>query len=254
MILLNDKTRGATLARKISDVLSAGYWMSTQSTAYCLLSMAKFSKGITSEKLVFSYKSGDGKTRQVSSYKPVVQINLPLPEKSISGHIVLHNSGKGVVFTRVIMEGIPEAGKEEDFSNQLNIDVSYHSVGGKVLDISEVTQGTDLYAVITVKNSGDFNCSQLALTEIFPPGWEISNARLADVNLPEKTDFNYQDIRDDRVYTYFDLRRGEQKTFTVLINAAYLGKYYLPGVYCEAMYDNSIGAMRKGKWVEVVTP
>ena len=62
----------------------------------------------------------------------------------------------------------------------------------------------------------------------------------------------YQDIRDDRIYTYFDLGEGERKTFTVQLNAAYLGRYYLTGAYCEAMYDNSISAMKKGQWVEVV--
>jgi uncharacterized protein YfaS (alpha-2-macroglobulin family) len=50
----------------------------------------------------------------------------------------------------------------------------------------------------------------------------------------------YQDIRDDRVYSYFDLGAGAIKTFKVLLNASYNGTYYLPGVNCEAMYDNSV--------------
>ena len=32
----------------------------------------------------------------------------------------------------------------------------------------------------------------------------------------------------------------------------YKGRYYLPSVYCEAMYDNSVRALRKGEWIEVV--
>jgi uncharacterized protein YfaS (alpha-2-macroglobulin family) len=38
----------------------------------------------------------------------------------------------------------------------------------------------------------------------------------------------------------------------VLLNATYVGKYYLPAVYCEAMYNKSISALQKGEWVEVV--
>ena len=64
----------------------------------------------------------------------------------------------------------------------------------------------------------------------------------------------YQNIRDDRVYSYFDLRKGKTKTFRILLNAAYLGKFYLPTVYCAAMYDNKINARKPGKWVEVVKP
>ena len=54
--------------------------------------------------------------------------------------------------------------------------------------------------------------------------------------------------------SYFDLKKGERKTFVVLLNASYLGKYYLPTVYCEEMYDNNISARKAGKWVEVVEP
>ena len=62
----------------------------------------------------------------------------------------------------------------------------------------------------------------------------------------------YMDIRDDRVYTYFNMEENKRYTYNVLLNAAYLGRYYLPAVSCEAMYDNTIHAFQPGKWVEVV--
>jgi alpha-2-macroglobulin len=61
-----------------------------------------------------------------------------------------------------------------------------------------------------------------------------------------------QDIRDNRVYTYFNMNENETLTYYIQLNAAYLGKYFLPGTYCSAMYDNSINAGVNGKWVEVV--
>ena len=63
--------------------------------------------------------------------------------------------------------------------------------------------------------------------------------------------FDYQDVRDDRVYTYFDLRAGETKKFELLLNASYLGHYYLPPVSVEAMYDATINGRTAGRWVEV---
>ncbi len=65
---------------------------------------------------------------------------------------------------------------------------------------------------------------------------------------------DYQDIRDDRVYSYFALRHGETKTVEVLVNASYLGRYYLPMVSVEPMYDATINARAKGQWVEVLAP
>jgi uncharacterized protein YfaS (alpha-2-macroglobulin family) len=63
---------------------------------------------------------------------------------------------------------------------------------------------------------------------------------------------DYQDIRDDRVYTYFGLSERQSATYYVMLNAAYTGRYYLPATYCEAMYNSSINAIQKGKWVEVI--
>ena len=61
-----------------------------------------------------------------------------------------------------------------------------------------------------------------------------------------------QDIRDDRVYTYFGLPENKDVTYNIMLNAAYAGKYYMPATYCEAMYNKSISALIKGEWVEVV--
>jgi uncharacterized protein YfaS (alpha-2-macroglobulin family) len=95
----------------------------------------------------------------------------------------------------------------------------------------------------------------MALSQIFPSGWEIINTRLLEIDNVTKSSIpTYQDIRDDRVYTYFDLKAGETKTFSVLLNASYTGHYYLPAINCEAMYDATINARKKGMWVDVVKP
>lgn len=255
MVLLNDKTRGAVMARKISDVLSSSSWMSTQTTAYCLLSMSKFAKGITTGRLDFSCTLPDGKTVHGSTEKAITQLSLPLGKSAATGHIHVVNKGKGMLFTRIIMEGIPEAGNETDFNNNLGMHTEYLTPDGRILDISKLTQGTDFIAVVTVSNPGDYDYRDMALSQVFPPGWEINTMRLGDAVIPAGSAApTYQDIRDDRIHTYFDLMRGEKKTFTVQLNAAYLGRFYLSGTYCEAMYDNSIGAMVKGKWVEIEAP
>jgi hypothetical protein len=54
------------------------------------------------------------------------------------------------------------------------------------------------------------------------------------------------------VNTHFSVAEGKEVTYYVTLNAAYAGKYFLPAVSCEAMYNHSINAVQKGKWVEVV--
>ena len=68
--------------------------------------------------------------------------------------------------------------------------------------------------------------------------------------------FDYQDIRDDRIYTYFDLQRGKTKTFEVIVTATYPGRFYLPGqgaepctskVFRPAAPDNGLQLAGRGK-------
>ena len=117
-------------------------------------------------------------------------------------------------------------------------------------------QGTDFVAKVTIKNPGKRgDYERMALTQIFPGGWEILNTRLLEgEGSLQSSPSEYQDIRDDRVYTYFGIKENETLTYYVQLNAAYLGRYFLPGTYCAAMYDNSISAGMNGKWVEVVKP
>ena len=93
----------------------------------------------------------------------------------------------------------------------------------------------------------------LPISQIFPSGWEILNTRLYNSEGAFKSSpSDYMDIRDDRVYHYFNIKQGESLTYYVQLNAAYPGKYYWPGVYCEAMYDHTISGGVSGKWVKVV--
>jgi uncharacterized protein YfaS (alpha-2-macroglobulin family) len=87
---------------------------------------------------------------------------------------------------------------------------------------------------------------------MFADGWEINNNRVNDaISAETNAAFDYQDIRDDRVKTYFSLGKGASKTFQFKLNAAYLGKFYLPSFQCSAMYDNTIFARLAPAWVNI---
>jgi len=134
--------------------------------------------------------------------------------------------------------------------------VRFQRMDGTRLDPQELEQGTDFQAVVTIQHPGIRGAYQeLALSQIFPSGWEIRNSRLEGTTSAQQNSWSeYQDIRDDRVLTYFDLSAGQQSTYRVLLNAAYVGRYYLPPTVCEAMYDHTVNARSPGQWVRVVKP
>ena len=93
----------------------------------------------------------------------------------------------------------------------------------------------------------------MALSQVFPSGWEVLNPRMDRVVGWTNTSVpRYQDIRDDRVNTFFDLGVGKSHTYRIQLNAAYAGRFWLPTQLCEAMYDNTISAKQAGMWVDVV--
>jgi hypothetical protein len=61
------------------------------------------------------------------------------------------------------------------------------------------------------------NYRDMVLTQIFASGWEIHNVRMDDfITVHQSSVPDYQDIRDDRVYTYFQLPRYESKIFVII--------------------------------------
>ncbi|MBK8581673.1 MAG: hypothetical protein IPL86_07535 [Flavobacteriales bacterium] len=135
------------------------------------------------------------------------------------------------------------------------MNVTYTTMEGTTIN-PNLSQGTDFIAVVTVGNPGmRGTLQQLALTQVFPSGWEIRNSRLEGTeDVQMNSPFTYQDIRDDRVLTYFDLAPSESRIWRVLLNAAYTGRFHMPSTNCSAMYDNTINARNGGQWVTVSKP
>ncbi len=262
MSVMNRKTEAISIAKQISNSLSGNGWMSTQSTAYCLMAMVKFAgTSGTSKDMKFAYDI-NGKKEDMTTNLPLKLVEIDV-SKNRNGVTKITNRGEGVLFARMAISGIAPNGEETSENRNLNIAVRYENMQGKAIDPTKIEQGTDFAAIVTVShNNPNVYLKDMAITQIFPSGWEILNSRmdgneeLHTISRPE-----YLDIRDDRVLTYFSLGNystysGSQhsKTFKVLLNAAYLGKYYLPAVLAESMYDNEVFAREGGKWVEVVRP
>lgn len=253
LVLLGDRTKAFEVVKDLSNSLSnPSYWMSTQTVAWCLKSIASFASSEKRGALKFVY-SYNGKEVKASTDLPVAQVNLPVDGVKSTALKVVSESG-GTLFTRLIMTGTPSRGEETEESNNLSISVTYTDVDGRSIDPSRLEQGKEFIASVTLYNPGTRGTyKNLALNQIFPSGWEINNLRLdkAESRLQGSIP-TYQDIRDDRVYTYFDLAPNQRKTFQVILTASYSGTYYLPAVSCEAMYDRTIYARKKGQVVEVV--
>ncbi len=223
----------------ISERLSSSDWLSTQDIAFSMLSLAPWipSKG---ENMQVDLQGVEDNKLSISTDRPIYRVKAAtLVEKD--GEIIFENRGNSTIFARVISHGIPTKPTTNAIAQNLSIKARYLDMQGKEIDIRDIKQGTDFIAVISVTHPGILGkYTNLSLTHLIPSGWEIRNMRMEANSLPNKSDkLRYQDIRDDRILSYFDLEKGETKKIVVLLNAAYKGIFALPSITCSAMYDHS---------------
>ncbi len=256
LTLSDQQQKAFRLVKEIAEKLSSKRWLSTQTTAYALIGISKYIENNTiSGQTKFSFSVNGNREQNVTGSKPLIQNIIPL--QNLNEHkLAMQNNSKAVVYSRLILQGQPLVGAETSAQNDMKLEVKYFTLDGKFIDHTKLIQGTDFVAKVRVINPGSRgNYKDVALSQIFPSGWEIINVRMLGISALGSTSVpDYQDIRDDRVYTYFDLDANKAKVFKVLLNASYAGKFYLPAVSVEPMYDATINARKSGQWVEVVRP
>ena len=252
LILMNRERDALQQAKVVSKNLSQEDWFSTQSTAFALMAMGRLAEKLSGT-LDFVWSWNDKQQPAVKSAKAVFEKEIAITPKS--GTVSVKNQGKGalsvdlITRTQLLNDTLPA------ISDNLRMDIRYANLNGTPLSVNDIIQGTDFMAITSISNiSGTSDYTNLALTHIIPSGWEIYNERMvapetenaaADGSGQSVSKYSYQDIRDDRVLTYFNLRRGETKVFTVRLQATYAGNFILPAVQCEAMYDVNVQARSK---------
>lgn len=253
LVLLKRTGDAKEVLDEISENMSSNRWYSTQTTAYSLMAAAKF-VGMTGAggELKFKLEVQGEDTRNISSESAFVKYDIE-PDNG-NKTIKITNLSEGMLFIRMHAEGIPIEDNSPDFENDLGMKIRYLDLDGNTIDPKQLSQGTDFMLEVSLTHPGiKRDYKEMALTQIFPSGWEIRNLRMEEGESTYMADEpRYMDIRDDRVFSYFDIKRAESKTFRVILNATYPGEYYMPAIYCEAMYDREISAKKGGGWVKVV--
>lgn len=247
MVLLDDSKK-RELAVSLAKALSSSRWYSTQETAYGLLAMAKMVEKAGGKALDISFLQ-NGKTTTIKTEKAIAQRELAITMGSNT--VTISNNKANDIYVSIAQKGKLPLGEELSEKRGFKLQTRFLDSNGKAITMDNIKQGDEITAKVTVINDTSEYVDNIALTQIFPGGWEIVNTSFTNLGGGATGDARYTDIRDDRVNFYFDLGNKKSKTFIVKLNASYLGKYYLPGTQVEAMYDNNYYARNKGTWIEI---
>ena len=170
LTLMGRRTLAADLVNTIAAKLSQDEWYSTQTTAYSLIAIAKYCGKNPSGSKIIATGTVNGNAININSSSYVSQMPLDL-SKGIA-NVTVNNKGNNVLYVKIISEGQPLTGENLQVHNNpsvLVLNVSYLSRDLKPVDVSNLIQGTDFIAKVTVKNPGKRGYyERMALTEIFP--------------------------------------------------------------------------------------
>lgn len=247
-LLLGRTEKALSLAPQVSAALSSDY-ISTQTAAFGLIAMSQLAEKMGKGVIAYDW-SLNGVAQKVENSSLVFNEYTIKPQEEVN--INFTNKGQGQLYVRLIGRTQPLVDKSLPKNDGINLYVKYVDDNNNEIDVTSLQQGTEFFANVIVQNVSGESITDLALTQIFPSGWEIFNNRLfnAAANATNPS-FNYQDIRDDRVMTFFNLGNGYSTAIKVRLQAAYCGRFYLPAVSCEAMYKPQTQSRTSGMWVEV---
>ncbi len=253
LTLLKKQEEALPILKEICDLLSSESWFSTQSLAWGLFGYMKWVETLpagnnTAPKI--SITLNGKKTEKTIGSKELMSEDLEMT--GANNQLTVINSSEVPVYVTLVRKGISMLPDVTAAEKGLSMKVSYVNMNLNNIDHRSLKMGTDFIMVVKVTNNTFSRVNDIALTKMVPSGWEIRNTRLfeAQYGIKQST-FDYTDIRDDRVNTYFSLGQGETKTFVLVLNAAYKGEFYQPAIWCEAMYTENCYARHPGTRVTV---
>ncbi|MBP5318189.1 MAG: hypothetical protein J6Y77_02140 [Paludibacteraceae bacterium] len=237
--------------KEITKELESGHWMSTQSTLFALYAVSYF-YNITGHDKELHFTGSYSDEKWNVDQKELIWYQTLEEGVDKFGDIQLTNKGKSIIYVKVKRTGTPARTQVSAYQNHLALNIFYTDMSGLVIDPADLEQGTNFYANVTVKNPNDYQLHNLAVTQQIPSGWEILNTRFNSENGQKADGLSYQDIRDDRVYSYIDNLSGKASvSFKIKLCATYKGRYYLPACKACCMYDESTSANTEDRMVSI---
>lgn len=230
------------LANQIATELGSPKYLSTQTIAYSLMAISR----MESENGIEAKIIADGKEIPVNIERGLY--SEPIPYSSL---VEIKNLQKGDIYASLISKGINRAGEEKASKSGLSVERTFILPSGT--QYNKIPSGTNFKVKVKVKNLTSSLQEEIALSALLPGGWEIINNRIMGYSAEGESTYDFKDIRDDRVYYYFDLYSGEEKVFIIELNASYIGNYYMPGMSADSMYNLDTKGSIPGEWIEVVS-
>lgn len=168
--------------------------------------------------------------------------------------------GEGKLYLIITSEGVREDGGAEYGGDGLMLTRRYRTPEGEPVDFATHRLGDLVYVELALTNTSPERIENVALVDRVPSAWEIENPRLGRdstpswVNGDQLWEMDHLDLRDDRLEVFGHLEKGDTKTVVYAVRAVTAGRFTVPSVEAEAMYDPRIWSRQRGRKIFVNGP
>ena len=252
LVALGQETQAFNKAKELSKMLNDQTYYQTQSTAMGIIALADYARGMKHEGMDFSIQVGQKKAEDIKSVLPIYSystLGIDNNEKiSVRNKVsdVLHAQFVQVIqLSKDTLPAIQDKG--------LTLKVSYTNLNGVPVDVSNLSVGQDILAHLVLSNPTLESYNDIALTHIIPASWEVYQV-VGDPNQAKSESslgLRYQDVRDDRILSYFDLPAQRLMRMKVRLHVTYAGQYTLPAIQAEVMYEPQIFSRTQAETIVV---
>ncbi len=237
--------------------LSRAY--NTNSSSLSILAFESYAQGLTQIKKKGSSEglpdtSGISVVEWVEKAKNALKLEGSLfPKSDFSSHaneISISNDSQHVAYFSVIQEGFDRKSSQVPLVSGIEVFKEFIDKEGNIKDIAKdkedkVKLGDELTVRLRTRSIDSFWVSNIAIVDLLPGGFEV----VLDSIDRDSGKVEYVDAREDRVLIFTHFTK-EIKSYTYKIKAINKGRYQVPPVFAESMYDRQLQS--KGIAKEIV--
>ena len=256
--LFGSDAAGSPLADVVAGYLrgKSSYYYTTQELVWSVTGLGKFVAGGAS-----NYDADlvvDGSKRKPQAKQSWI-VNRATEKKNVTLNISKKADGK--LYAIIASEGILQAADFKTGGEGIDISRNYKKSDGSQLNTeSGISLAGIIYTELVIRNKTGERIDNIALVDRFPAGWEIENPRLGRGTTAEFIDTeqiwaaDYMNIRDDRIEVFGALKPYETRKVYYASRAVLGGRFAIPPVEAEAMYDPRIWAREVGGFTNIKSP
>lgn len=209
-------------------------------TSLALSAYAKSFQPLSNQPLTVSEVLSNNQTKLLPAEdNTYTKVSLDLLAKKIT----FSNPSKQTYFYQLIQAGFDKNILTQTVKNHLEIDREYRDLQGNV--INQVPLGNEIEVLIKVRSLDNRNIANVAIVDLLPGGFEVVNDSVKIENM------DYADAREDRVI-FFGSVTPDVKEIVYRIKAINIGKFTVPPIFANSMYDPSLNAHNMAGRIEVI--